>query len=131
MKLLVKFDVIHRGTRKVRALTKYEPMHMIEIKMKLVDIVSEWVCVCMCACKMLMPCAHIHLSCHTFLTYFPVMYKFCPSNRIVVLDRIQFLKIISNRFYNRHKRSSTFGRCSLSNMELVLTPCYCPLSIVV
>jgi len=40
VKSLVKFIVIHRGTRKVTALIKYEPMDMIQINIKLV-IVSE------------------------------------------------------------------------------------------
>lgn len=34
MKSLVKFNVIHRGTRKVRALIKYEPMDVIQSEIK-------------------------------------------------------------------------------------------------
>jgi len=45
VKSLVKFNVIHRGTRKVRALIQYEPMDMIQSEIKLtlltVDCVRE------------------------------------------------------------------------------------------
>lgn len=96
MKSLVKFNVIHRGTRKVRALIKYEPMDVIqsEIKLSIMTVCErvrgvggrERVCVCVgrerereCVClcggrerEMLMLYAHIHSSCHAFLTFFPI-----------------------------------------------------------
>jgi hypothetical protein len=82
VKSLVKFNVIHRGTRKVRALIQYEPMDVIQIEIKLTVLTVDCVCVCVCVCmcvrerererEMLMLYAHMHSSCHTFLTFFPV-----------------------------------------------------------
>ena len=82
VKSLVKFNVIHRGTRKVRALIQYEPMDVIQSEIKLtvltVDCVWERKGGVVCGCErerareMLMLYAHIHSSCHTFLTFFPV-----------------------------------------------------------
>jgi len=43
VKSLVKFNVIHRGTRKVRALIQYEPMDVVQSETKLTVLTVECV----------------------------------------------------------------------------------------
>ena len=43
VKSLVKFNVIHRGTRKVRALIQYEPMDVVQSEIKLTILTVECV----------------------------------------------------------------------------------------